>query len=66
MTNRDYLRTLNNEKLAELLERSGICDCLIGLIETCPNGDCTKCIANWLGAERETHVEKESDENNET
>ena len=61
MTNRDYLRSLSNEKLAELLERSGVCDCLIGLIETCPNGDCTKCITNWLGAEKEIHVEKEND-----
>ena len=48
MTNRDYLRGLSNEKLAELLAGGDICNYLI---ETCPDGDCTKCITKWLEAE---------------
>lgn len=56
MTNRDYLRGLSNEKLAELLKGSKICTCLI---ETCPDyDDCGKCIKEWLDAKRETSVEK--------
>ena len=55
MTNRDYLRGLSNEKLAELLEESKICS----LIEFCPNyDDCGKCIKEWLDAKRKTHVKK--------
>ena len=57
MTNRDYLRGLSNEKLAELLAGGDICNYLI---ETCPcpDGDCTKCITKWLDAKRETSVKK--------
>lgn len=56
MTNRDYLRGLNNEKLAELLKGSKICHCIR---ETCNDyDDCEKCIKKWLDAKRETHVEK--------
>ena len=55
MTNRDYLKGLNNEKLAELLKGSKICS----LMEFCPSYvDCTKCITKWLDAKRETSVEK--------
>ena len=56
MTNRDYLRSLSNEKLAELLDEDIICDCMI---KTCPDGSCTKCVTKWLDTEREkTHVEE--------
>ena len=55
MTNRDYLRGLSNEKLAELLARGDICNYLI---KTCSDGDCTKCITKWLDAKRETSVKK--------
>ena len=55
MTNRDYLKELSNEKLAELLKGSKICS----LMEWCPNyDDCGKCIKEWLDAKRETSVEK--------
>ena len=55
MTNRDYLRNLSNEKLAEILNKN-ICTCLI---ETCPDyDDCDKCIKEWLDAKRETSVKK--------
>ena len=47
MTNRDYLRSLSNEKLVELLDEDIICDCMI---KTCPDGSCTK----WLETERKT------------
>ena len=56
MTNRDYLRGLSNEKLAELLKGSKICTCLI---ETCPDyDDCDKCIKEWLDAKRKISVEE--------
>ena len=56
MTNRDYLRSLSNEKLAELLDEDKICN---RMIETCPDGSCTKCVTKWLDTEREkTHVEE--------
>ena len=48
MTNRDYLRSLSNEKLAELLDEDIICDCMI---KTCPDGSCTKCVTKWLETE---------------
>ena len=54
MTNRDYLRNLSNEKLAELLICDKICDCMI---KTCPDGSCTKCVTKWLGAERKPKKE---------
>lgn len=55
MTNRDYLRGLSNEKLAEFLKGSKICS----LIEFCPNyDDCGKRIKEWLDAKREISVEK--------
>ena len=55
MTNRDYLRGLSNEKLAELLEESKICS----LIEFCPNyDDCGKCIKEQLDAKRKPNVEE--------
>ena len=55
MTNRGYLRELSNEKLAELLNELKIfgLDCIV-----CEDGNCTKCVAKWLGTERETHVEE--------
>ena len=55
MTNRDYLRSLSNEELAELMARKEICDCLI---ETCLDCVCSKCIKKWLDTKRKTHVEK--------
>ena len=55
MTNRNYLRNLTNEKLAELLKGSKICS----LMEFCPNyGDCGKCIKEWLDTERKPNVEE--------
>ena len=55
MTNRDYLKGLNNEKLAELLKGSKICS----LMEFCPNyDDCGKCIKEWLDTKREINVEE--------
>lgn len=55
MTNRDYLRNLNNEKLAELLKGSKICN----MIDFCPNyDDCAKCMKEWLDAKPKTNVKK--------
>lgn len=54
MTNRDYLRSLSNEELAELLICDKICDYMI---KTCPDGDCTKCITKWLEAESKSKKE---------
>lgn len=55
MTNRDYLRNLSNEKLAELLKGSKICN----MIELCPNyDDCAKCMKEWLDAKPKTSVKK--------
>ena len=55
MTNRDYLKGLSNEKLAEFLKESKICS----LIEFCPNyDDCGKCIKEWLEMERNPKVER--------
>lgn len=57
MTNRDYLRNLSNEKLAEVLNKSD--DICTYLIETCPAyDDCDECIREWLDAKRETSVKK--------
>lgn len=55
MTNRDYLRNLSNEKLAELLDGLKIfgSDCIV-----CEDGKCTRCITKWLDAKRETSVKK--------
>ena len=55
MTNRDYLKGLSNEKLAELLDGLKIfgVDCIV-----CDDGKCTKCITKWLDAKKETSVEK--------
>lgn len=57
MTNRDYLRELSNEKLAEFIWRgnSEVCD----YMDSCPY-NCSKCIKKWLGMERErkSDVEK--------
>ena len=55
MTNRDYLRNLSNEKLAELLNGLKIfnLDCIV-----CDDGNCTRCITKWLDAKRETSVKK--------
>ena len=49
MTNRDYLGTLSNEKLAELLNGLKIfdLDCIV-----CEDGKCTRCITKWLETER--------------
>ena len=53
MTNRDYLRNLSNEKLAELLKGSK------NMIELCPNyDDCAKCMKEWLDAKPKTSVKK--------
>ena len=52
MTNRDYLRELSNEKLAEFMgSNSEICN----YMGTCCYS-CTKCIKKWLEMERK--VEK--------
>ena len=59
MTNRDYLRGLSNEKLAELLDEDIICDKICDcMIKTCPDGSCTKCVTKWLEAERKPNVEE--------
>lgn len=49
MTNRDYLGTLSNEKLAELLNGLRIfdLDCIV-----CEDSKCTRCITKWLETER--------------
>ena len=58
MTNRDYLRGLSNEKLAELLDEDIICDKICDcMIKTCPDGSCTKCVTKWLEAERKPKKE---------
>ena len=53
MTNRDYLKGLSNEKLAELIVGEEICD----LIEPCLDRNCTRCITKWLHTERKLNVE---------
>lgn len=55
MTNRGYLKTLSNDKLAELLNGFKIfdLDCIV-----CEGGKCTKCITKWLDTERMPSVEK--------
>ena len=54
MTNRDYLRRLSNEKLAEFMgSNSEICN----YMGTCCCS-CSKCIKKWLGMERNLDVEK--------
>ena len=55
MTNRDYLRSLSNEKLAKLLNGLKIfnLDCIV-----CDDGNCTRCITKWLDTKRETSVKK--------
>lgn len=55
MTNRDYLRSLSNEKLAELLNGFRIfdLDCIV-----CNDGNCTKCVTKWLEAQRVSNVEE--------
>ena len=56
MINRDYLRNLSNEKLAEFLKGSTICTCMM---ETCHDyDDCGKCIKKWLEMERNPKVER--------
>ena len=56
MTNKDYLRSLSNEKLAELLvDEDIICDCMI---KTCLDGSCTKCVTKWLETQRVSNVEE--------
>ena len=54
MTNRDYLRGLSNEELAEFMgTNSEICN----YMGTCC-WSCSKCIKKWLGIERKSDVEK--------
>ena len=55
MTNRDYLRSLSDEKLAELLNEFRVFAFMV-----CEDGNCRECITNWLKAEREP--KKEIDE----
>lgn len=51
MTNRDYLRGLNNEELANAIYMA--CE------ETkCESIDCRKCCLKWLERERESDVKK--------
>ena len=52
MTNGDYLRGLNNEKLAEFIWSKKICDSH----ELC-NDPCSKCIKQWLETEINPDVE---------
>ena len=56
MTNRDYLKRLSNEKLAELLKGSKICHCIREKYND--YDDCEKCIKKWLEMKRELDVEK--------
>ena len=54
MTNRDYLRNLSNEKLAEFMgSNSEICN----YMGTCCCS-CLKCIKKWLDMERKPNIEK--------
>ena len=54
MTNRDYLRRLNNEELANAIGR-----CYMACEETkCEPIDCQKCCLKWLEKERESDVKK--------
>ena len=56
MTNRDYLRSLSNEELAELMVgEEEICDYLI---KTCLDCNCSKCIKKWLDTERIPNIEE--------
>ena len=56
MTNRDYLRNLSDEKLAEFLKGNKICHCMR---ETCNDYDnCEKCIKKWLEMKRVLDVER--------
>ena len=54
MTNRDYLRGLSNNELAELIVGEEICDS----IEPCLDRNCTRCITKWLDTERKPNVEE--------
>ena len=63
MTNRNYLRSLSDEKLAEFIWNCNyeICD----YMETyygCGSHSCIDCIKKWLNIKRE----KENNESNET
>ena len=54
MTNRDYLRGLNNEELANAIGR-----CSMACNETkCESIACQKCCLKWLEKERKPDVEK--------
>lgn len=64
MTNRNYLRGLSDEKLAEFIWSGGGNDKICDYMETygCGSHSCIECIKEWLNIKRE----KENDENNET
>ena len=54
MTNRDYLRGLNNEELANAIGR-----CHLACEEMkCESINCQKCCLKWLERERESDVKK--------
>ena len=54
MTNRDYLRGLNDEKLSKFIgNHSEICN----YMEHC-SGSCSECVKRWLETERKSNVEK--------
>ena len=54
MTNRDYLRELNNEELANAI---GWCSMACNEME-CESRDCRVCCLKWLERERESDVKK--------
>lgn len=54
MTNRDYLRGLNNEELANAIGR---CSMACNEME-CGSGDCRICCLKWLEKKRESDVKK--------
>ena len=56
MTNRDYLRGLSNEKLAEFILRKKGEICYF--MQACCCGSCPECFEKWLEMERKPNVEK--------
>ena len=61
MTNRDYLRGLNDEELAKFILSGNekICNYMASHCgDDCCLCGCLECITKWLDTERETHVEE--------
>ena len=58
MTNRDYLRGLNNDRIAELIWSGGIDKICKHMSYGCDGFSCTECIKEWLEEERKSDVKK--------